>query len=568
MKNNLYHKILLVVIAFLAITARSGAQQSNTAVNTQSNSGVDFQHSLAVRNDLERAMWIWNTENVVYSVGTAKSDFFDFCANHKGVGDAAAPALTQHPIDRLFFYAQGFIVSGDEEKDSLRSFLREAHIRGIHVDYLDGEPGWLAGDAGTATKIIDAFVKFNNGGTPEERFDGVLLDIEPYRVNGWYSDVIWQQYLNLLKNIRKTLRSQCTSVRFGSTMPRWYDITLGHEKIKQLYRTVDYVTVLDYVNDDQRLINDVADEIMIADTMSIRAYIGVETGADILSTVSFHNKGWLAMEQSLNNLNSTYIFNKSYAGVAIHRYATYTEMRRTPRSLEYADICVEADFLDTTKLARSNADIMIIDKPDADFKNMAREIRYIKTKGTGEQKRYIVAELPMIKALKIYNVLAAMESFKQSYAQNNGKGLLNEFESAWTDSLTNEVSTQISNAMNAGFDGIETDLNEAFSIAKAHDIPKPENKIVDIMVEIRSLMQKNFHQLNSIILVESDPDFINKLDEKHYTTFMELVDGVIFGRHIANTTAYTAYGVKVFDPTNFSHVAEDVSSSNDAASGK
>ena len=164
-------KTLTLTIALLM----SMAVVSGQAQTAQQAPVIDARSAMNVRNDVERALWVWGAENIIYSVGTAKEDFFAFCENHKGMGDYNAPLFTQHPFNRAFLYAHGFIVSGTEEKDSLRSFLREAHARGMAVDYVDGEPEWINKAGADANNVMDKLLAFN----PPHSREGLAYQIAP-----------------------------------------------------------------------------------------------------------------------------------------------------------------------------------------------------------------------------------------------------------------------------------------------------------------------------------------------------------------------------------------------------
>jgi endo-alpha-1,4-polygalactosaminidase (GH114 family) len=494
-------------------------------------------------------MWVWNTENIVYSVGTAKEDFFEFCENHKGSGDYAAPLFTQHPYNRVFFYAHGFIVSGPEEKDSLRSFLREAHARGIAVDYADGEPEWINKNAKDANTVVNDLLAFNAAGTPDEQFDGVMLDVEPYTLRGWYTPALWNDYTNFLKGVRTKIDASHSNLRMGLAIPRWYDVSLGMASLKELYGIVNAVTVMDYVNDSKRLIEDVSNEIALGDEMNVKVYVGVETAQNIISTVTYKDLGWMQMENDLSKVNGAYMFDKAYAGVAVSNYSSYADMRRTPRSLEFTTMMAEATAPNAPELRGSAAEVVMIDSPaNHEVKKAEGEIKSLRISNSA--LRTVVAALPLVMTPQVYNQ-AAMYRVPAESNYVKGGGMQNStasyFNPLWANEVPKTIKANAAQCMKEGFDGIVVDLNEAYAMAQHYEVPDAANKVVDLLSDMCATVRSNAKNPNAVVIVRNDNSFIHRLDDAHYQEYMALIDGVMLADGSTSASEYQHYGVKIMD---------------------
>ena len=174
----------------------------------------------------ERAMWVWSMgpKLIQEKSGSERSDFFSFVAAPHGNPEAK--------ITTIFLFAKTNIrneacMSDDESCNLLfaprvREFLADAHSRGLEVHILDGDPLWALNgkDSEPADRLLSAVFNFNAQGAPEERFDGIQYDVEPYLLEEkhpytWGRDTvtIWNQYLQKLKDWQAKVNGHNTATR-------------------------------------------------------------------------------------------------------------------------------------------------------------------------------------------------------------------------------------------------------------------------------------------------------------------------------------------------------------------
>jgi hypothetical protein len=112
-----------------------------------------------------------------------------------------------------------------------RAFIADAHRRGIRVEALDGEPAWAlkafhAGPLG----VVDAIIDYNARVKPDERFDGIHFDIEPYLLIAWRSprsrEQLLRELLELAVRCQQRVR-EAGGMQFGVDIPYWWDVTDG-----------------------------------------------------------------------------------------------------------------------------------------------------------------------------------------------------------------------------------------------------------------------------------------------------------------------------------------------------
>jgi hypothetical protein len=183
----------------------------------------------AKRKDYPRAMWDWNPLPHVLNA-SQREDFLAFCRREKVrrvwmqlptrfVGSSGTDR-SGHPLPGSDFRVE--ILHPEE----LRTFLAAAHGAGIQVEALDGAPEYgVKKFHHIPLGIVDAVIAFNGGGRPEERFDGVHFDNEPYLLIGWHfpelRKQILEEYLELNLSCQRRIRLQSNMV-FGVDIPFWW----------------------------------------------------------------------------------------------------------------------------------------------------------------------------------------------------------------------------------------------------------------------------------------------------------------------------------------------------------
>ncbi|HEU5361225.1 MAG TPA: hypothetical protein VFU42_08725, partial [Candidatus Deferrimicrobiaceae bacterium] len=184
---------------------------------------------MAKRKDLPRAMWVWEPLPLLLKPAR-RADFFRFCKRER-----IGRVWLQIPIRIVRPPGTGgyALPSPGEEFDveishpaELRSFLSDAHGQGIRVEALDGAPEYAAKRYHRVVlAVVDAVIAFNRGSPPDDRFDGVHFDIEPYLLIGWHvrelREPILAEFLELNLECLRRIRSQ-SEMTYGIDIPFWW----------------------------------------------------------------------------------------------------------------------------------------------------------------------------------------------------------------------------------------------------------------------------------------------------------------------------------------------------------
>ncbi len=282
-----------------------------------------------------RAMWVWGSTSSIIEYSSTRTAFYNFCANPPGINDPNAIKDYPRPITLLFMSAHGYVVGDSAQRAKLHSFLKDAHSRGLKIEYLDGDKTWATTNISSGEKYMDYVIAFNfEAKDSTERFDGIQYDVEPYLNSGWSDpatrETIWNGFIELLTYCQTKIDSLNDGTYFGVAIPRWYDSTTGWLNnrsgiyyCEQLMNLVDYVAIMDYVDTSDRIIKDAGFEVLYASQIGKRAVIGVETQSVDPPTSTFYEEGWGNMEDDLYKVDRYFKDQIGYAGIAIHHYDYY-----------------------------------------------------------------------------------------------------------------------------------------------------------------------------------------------------------------------------------------------------
>ena len=110
--------------------------------------------------------------------------------------------------------------------DRLRAFIRKAHDQGIEIHALDGSPEFaIRSGHAIPLAVVEAVAEFNAISKPEERFDGVHFDSEPYLLLGWGNVGLREKILHdlLTLNLECQRKARKAGLTFGVDVPFWWN---------------------------------------------------------------------------------------------------------------------------------------------------------------------------------------------------------------------------------------------------------------------------------------------------------------------------------------------------------
>ena len=198
---------------------------------------------------LNKAMWLWKTDKIVTSP-KEQQRLLAFCKS-EGITDL----FLQIPYEAKEEKGQWKILWNPL---LIRPLISQLHQAGVKIHALDGDPRFaLRQWHGRVIATLESIIQYNRESPPQERFDGIRFDIEPYLLpsfGGVQKEAILQQYLSLL-TASQTLTRQA-DLALGVDIPFWFDARneffeptaeVGGRPMSELIiDIVDNVGIMDY----------------------------------------------------------------------------------------------------------------------------------------------------------------------------------------------------------------------------------------------------------------------------------------------------------------------------------
>lgn len=276
-----------------------------------------------------RAIWTWEGES--YAM-----------LESEGMAAQGIAFLKAKSIGTVYLYADAWrgrnlIVSQPER---YRRLLRRLHASGLKVyallgsGYLHTERYVLPSQRDEAVAMLQRVLDYNKAAAPDERFDGVNLDIEPHILAEWPARKmeLLAGFLDMSDALMALKARSGQALPVGPAIPFWLDgIQLEwHGKRKPVNQHVqdiyDYVALMDYrdhADGGDGLVSHAMDELAYGQAIGRPVLIGIETMPNELKKVSFHHLGEADLERELAATSREVGGMRSFGGFVVHHYAAY-----------------------------------------------------------------------------------------------------------------------------------------------------------------------------------------------------------------------------------------------------
>ncbi|MBN1458312.1 MAG: glycoside hydrolase family 18 protein [Armatimonadetes bacterium] len=271
-----------------------------------------------------RALWVWSSASgkAVVRDAEARQRFFEFCAAPHGEAKARITRVYLETYDQ-----QGW-----------KEFLREAHARGMQVEFIVGHGNFTAGEVpGLKAQIDRVVTAYTPSVPPRERFDGLHFDIEPGQKNQWSQ----RAYRDLLQHARKRIDEYNAKHDHHLTLAAdigWWWRKSGEDSAAQYLDAMDlcdYVVCMAYRDLAEAQVEAAAAQGQLAEAVKRgRAFwIGCETGKlAAQDKVTYYEEGWQSLEAEIAKLPPLLRTEGLFVpGIAVHCWDSYQTMPKRPR---------------------------------------------------------------------------------------------------------------------------------------------------------------------------------------------------------------------------------------------
>lgn len=275
-------------------------------------------------------MWVWNYEDILENTNGAMDSLFAFCKMPPGSDDPNAVPGFPGEINILFFNCLGYVQPFNASKrEKLRAFIKKAHQYNLQVHFLSGFSAWALPGNPAGYTIMDSVLSFIAASSEEERFDGIQYDVEPYTLPDWYSQELWDSFVELLNYCKNAADASGLNIPFGCAVPFWYDSTPGLDGMKEVIDATDYIAVMDYSDQMANIYSYALSEIQYAAEKNKSVYIGVEVQhGNLEDGITFYQEGWGNLEGALYFVHRNFRDSSSLKGMVIHYYQAYQQFSK------------------------------------------------------------------------------------------------------------------------------------------------------------------------------------------------------------------------------------------------
>ena len=280
---------------------------------------------LAAQAQTSRALWVWDPTALLRNA-TARQHFLEFCRT-QGIDVAWMQTTRQLPGESRL-----------QDENGWRGLLGDAHGAGIKIHALDGDPAFVLRERHyIVLGLVDTIIRFNRAAPADERFDGIHIDNEPYLLAGWDLPVIREQilseYLELNALAQRAVSAE-GGLEYGVDIPFWSMGDATFEGVRKpagfhILDLVDNVGIMDFRNfalGNDGIVAHARSLLAYGNATRARVFVGVETGPLErvgLPKLTFDGRSNAQMEHELALAHAVFASDPSYAGFAIHDYASY-----------------------------------------------------------------------------------------------------------------------------------------------------------------------------------------------------------------------------------------------------
>ncbi|MES2900665.1 MAG: hypothetical protein V4723_13135 [Pseudomonadota bacterium] len=294
-------------------------------------------HGLAQAQQAPRAIWTWEQES--YAM-----------LEQEAAAESAITFLKAKGIRTIYLYADAFegrnlIVSHPE---LYRAFLRKLRKSGMQAHallgsaYLNTERYVLPARRADALAMVHRVLVYNAASAPEERFEGINLDIEPHLLDEWDKErmVLLKHFLDMSADIMDLKRKYKQTLQIGPAIPFWWDnipmVWRGKRKhvsehTQDLYDYVALMAYRDRAEGGDGIIAHAEKELAYGKAIGRSVMVGIETTPNEIQKVSFDHLKEADMERELGIAERSFRGRNAFAGFVFHHYRGYRRWLERPR---------------------------------------------------------------------------------------------------------------------------------------------------------------------------------------------------------------------------------------------
>ena len=277
----------------------------------------------------QRAVWMWEEDSWAMLKSPAQaSDKIAF--------------LKRQGIGILYLYADAHagenLLTGQPQLYA--RLIEQLHQEGLQVHALLGswplhtERYILPENRSKALLMVQRVLEYNQQATPQARFDGINLDIEPHVLDDWSSrrEEYLQMFLGVSEAWMALKRRMNQSLQIGPAIAFWLDgIRVQHagqtkpasEHLQDIYDHVVLMDYRDHAHGPDGILSHAQDELAYGRRIGKPVWLGIETSPGEIRKLSFDHLRPIQMEHELGLVRQALAAEPAFGGFVIHHYGSY-----------------------------------------------------------------------------------------------------------------------------------------------------------------------------------------------------------------------------------------------------
>ncbi|NMO94579.1 hypothetical protein HII30_02100 [Paenibacillus lemnae] len=254
----------------------------------------------------DKATWLWDA-------GIIKNDPEDIVAFSRKEG-----------VTTIFLQIQSEV-----REEDYRRFNALAHQAGIQVHALDGQPEWAYIEhQDKGVRILSWVEQYNAAAAPDEQFQGLQLDVEPYVLKRWEREeqqvvTEWSENMEIWSQ-----EADRQELHFSAAVPFWLDNVPSPDGSRNfgywIQERTDSVAVMSYRDDGEQMYELARQELEQADELGTSVWIGMELAdTEEGEHLTFYGKSQSQVNEEALRAASLGTGHSSFAGLAVHHYEAW-----------------------------------------------------------------------------------------------------------------------------------------------------------------------------------------------------------------------------------------------------
>ncbi len=204
------------------------------------------------------------------------------------------------------------------------AFFAEAAAHGLQVHALAGDPSWAQENRDHLLAWVDRVVA-------DGRFDGIVVDIEPYALPAWDHRRDGRRLRDAYLETLELAAARAGGVEFRAVVPFWFDDpAYAHRKrgtlVERVIDAVDGIVVMAYrdqVDGPDGIVELSRFEVDASAAAGKTAVLTVEARDTGIDKVDFSEEGRGALDAALVAVRSAFAGHPGFGGTSIHDLTTY-----------------------------------------------------------------------------------------------------------------------------------------------------------------------------------------------------------------------------------------------------